>query len=126
MLARPLIGFDLKWSTAKKKEAAATEKQLKEITTIIDTVEADMWNYIEVVDDMDTEKLQVMNTIQKVLKYRKEIVTTLTSTKAKEILLGLKEQLQSLNHQLEQARCQKEITSNPNYVPFYNWLDERE
>lgn len=123
---RAIIGFDLHWSIASKQESAATEKQLKEITTIIEVVESDMWNYLEVLDDMDIEKLQLMNVIQKVLKCRLEVTTTLTSTKAKEILLRLKGHLRSLESQLENARRKKEIGSCPKYVPFYNWLDERE
>lgn len=123
---RAIVGFDLHWSVARKQEVAATEKQLKEITTIIDAVEADMWNYLEVLGEMDMEKLHLMNTIQKVLKCRVEVKPTLTSTKASEILQHLKGHLRSLQSQLDDARRKKEITSNPNYVPFYNWLDERE
>lgn len=122
---RAIIGFDLNWSVANKKESAATEKQLKEITTIIDAVETDMWNYLEVLDEMDMEKLNLMNTIQKVLKCRVEVTTTLTNTKAKELLQRLKTYLRSLEMQLDNARRMKDITSNPKYVPFYNWLEER-
>lgn len=123
---RAIVGFDLHWSIARKQESAATEKQLKEITTIIAAVEADMWNYLEVLDEMDMEKLHLMNTIQKVLKCRLEVTPTLTSTKAKEVLMLLKTHLRSLESQLEDVRCKKALTSKPNYVPFYNWLEERE
>lgn len=123
---RAIVSFDLHWSVASKKETAATEKQLKEITTIIDAVEADMWNYLEELGEMDLEKLHLMNTIQKVLKCRVEVTTTLTGTKANEILQRLKEYLRSLQSQLDNARLKREISSKPNYVPFYNWLDERE
>lgn len=123
---RAIIGFDLHWSVPSKQEVAATEKQLKEITTIIDAVEADMWNYLEVLEENDMEKLHLMNTIQKVLKCRVEATTTLTNTRAKETLQLLKAHLRSLESQLEDARRKKTLTSNPNYVPFYNWLEERE
>ncbi|WP_411924361.1 replication initiation protein [Sinorhizobium meliloti] len=123
---RTIAGFDLHWSIASKQETAATENQLKEITTIIDAVEADIWNYLDVLDEVDIEKLQLMNTIQKVLKCRVEMTTTLTSTKANEILQRLKGYLRSLQSQLDDARRKKDITSTPSYVPFYNWLEERE
>lgn len=61
---RAIVGFDLHWSVASKQETAATENQLKEITTIIDAVEADMWNYLEELGEMDLEKLHLMNIIQ--------------------------------------------------------------
>lgn len=123
---RAIVGFDLHWSIASKQEVAATEKQRKEITTIIDAVEADMWNYLEELEGMDMEKLQLMNTVQKVLKCRLEVTSTLTSTKAKDLLFLLKGHLGSIERQIEAARRQKDRTSRPNYVPFYNWLDERE
>lgn len=123
---RAIVSFDLHWSVASKQETAATENQLKEITTIIDAVEADMWNYLEALGEMDIEKLHLMNIIQKVLKCRIEVTTTLTSTKANEILQRLKGHLRSLQSQLDDARRKKDITSKPNYVPFYNWLDEHE
>ena len=77
---------------------------MKEITTIIDAVEADMWNYLEELGEMDLEKLYLMNIIQKVLKCRVEVTTTLTSTKANEILQRLKGHLRSLQSQLDDAR----------------------
>lgn len=123
---RAIVGFDLHWSVASKQEIAATEKQLNEINTIIDMVENDIWNYLEVLGEMDMEKLHLMNTIQKVLQCRKELNSSLTSTKANEILQRLKVHLYSLQSQLDNARRKKELTSKPNYVPFYNWLDERE
>jgi len=123
---RAIVGFDLHWSIASKQEIAATEMQLKEITTIINAVETDMWNYLEALGEMDMEKLHLMNTIQKVLKCRKEVTPKLTSTKAKEVLMLLKTYIRSLESQVEDARRKKSITSRPNYVPFYNWLDERE
>ncbi|ODV56441.1 RepB family plasmid replication initiator protein [Lysinibacillus fusiformis] len=101
---RAIVGFDLHWSVASKQETAATENQLKEITTIIDAVEADMWNYLEELGEMDLEKLHLMNIIQKVLKCRVEVTTTLTSTKANEILQRLKGHLCSLQSQLDDAR----------------------
>ena len=54
------------------------------------------------------------------------MTTTLTSTKANEILQRLKGHLRSLQSQLDDARRRKDITNKPNYVPFYNWLDEHE
>ncbi|HBJ02724.1 MAG TPA: hypothetical protein DDY89_22010 [Lysinibacillus sp.] len=101
---RVIVGFDLHWSVASKQETAATENQLKEITTIIDAVEVDMWNYLEELGEMDLEKLHLMNIIQKVLKCRVEVTTTLTSIKANEILQRLKGHLCSLQSQLDDAR----------------------
>lgn len=123
---KAIVAFDLHWSMAKKIETAASEKQFKELHTMVDAIENDMWNYLDVVDGIEEQELQMMKKIKTILKYREEIVPTMTSTKANDLIKTIKMHIKSLEVLLKNVRQLKEMEEQPNYAPFYNWLEERE
>ena len=123
---RAIVAFDIHWSIASKVNIFATKKQIEELHIIIDAVEKDMFNYLDVVEGMDQEELSLMKNIKRILNYRKEITDTLTSEEAKSLRKNLVFYVKVIQSQLDAARRLKKVLDDPNYVPFYNWLEERD
>ncbi|OCS92637.1 replication initiation protein [Caryophanon latum] len=123
---RAIAAFDLHWSVPSQSTILASKSQVDELYSIIDTIENDMFNYLDVVEGLEKEELSMIKNIKRILDYRKKITDTLTATEAKNARKDLILYVRILENQLESARKLKKVLDDPNYVPFYNWLEERD
>jgi len=120
---RSIVGFELNWYKSKTIENAATEKQLKVISKIIEKVEYDKSIYVHQIDLEGQGGKRVLDTIQGIVDYKQSIDNNLTSLRANEIIKNLKLESLSLKAQVKSLVEQKSLAIKP---PLYNWLEERE
>lgn len=117
---RSITGFDLHWSTGKK-EAAATQAQLKELKTIINAITEDPFKYVNLSNEENRNN--AIERVRKVGEFMQHVTEPIciTKTYADNLLFLANDHLRKLENMLA-----SEVKSNKPKVQFYNWLDERE
>lgn len=120
---RAITGFRLEWSTGTKI-TSATQKQIKEIQSIIDIVFDDMFQYVNINDETDRQRaITLMQEIEEMRLYTIESIG-ITSEKASNLIQKAAWNFRELNRLLEKNH--KPVSSeSKKKVEFYNWLEER-
>lgn len=121
---RTIIGFDLIWSNGEKL-ISATNKQIKEIQSIIDIVFEDMFQYVNLDDTQDRQRaISLIRDIEDMRKYLQEPIS-ITKERANELIKIAVWNFRELNTLL--IKNQQDVSSiSRKKVEFYNWLEERE
>ncbi|WP_211656079.1 replication initiation protein [Planococcus alpniumensis] len=120
---RAITGFRLEWSTGTKI-TSATQKQIKEIQSIIDIVFDDMFQYVNINDETDRQRaITLMQEIEEMRLYTIESIG-ITSEKASNLIQKAAWNFRELNRLLEKNH--KPVSSeSKKKVEFYNWLEDR-
>jgi plasmid replication initiation protein len=115
---RAIVGFDIHWSNGSTL-ASATEKQIKELKTIVDSIFDDMFKYINLNDAKN--RLRAIELVKEIENHREFTTEPISITKeyANTLIKQSNAHLRELERMLEYDKIA------PN-VAFYNWLDERE
>lgn len=121
---RAITHFELHWSVGKVA-AAATKKQVETITTMVNAVEADMMDFLELVEGMGSEELLMLKKLRNILKCGKELTNDTTSDEAKKILRNLRLYVGDLHNQVNRL-INAQAIDEKDVVPFYNWLEIRD
>lgn len=112
---RTIAGFDLIWSTGENN-VSATQKQIRELHTILDAVFEDTFKYVNLNDQKDRERaIKLIRELESYKEYIKEPIC-ITKERAEFLILNANSYVRELEQYLESER--KEET------PFYNWLEE--
>lgn len=121
---RTIIGFDLIWSNGEKL-ISATNKQIKEIQSIIDIVFEDMFQYVNLDDTQDRQRaISLIRDIEDMRKHLQEPIS-ITKERANELIKIAVWNFRELNTLL--IKNQQDVSSTSRKkVEFYNWLEERE
>lgn len=121
---RTIVGFKLDWSNGKKLTSATT-KQINEIQSIVDIVSKDMFEYMNLDDEID--RLRAKDLILKIESMREFIgePICITSEKAKNLIQTTVWNFRELNGLLEKNHKSVSAESRMK-VEFYNWLEERD
>lgn len=121
---RTIIGFDLIWSNGEKL-ISATNKQIKEIQSIIDIVFEDMFQYVNLDDTQDRQRaISLIRDIEDMRKHLQEPIG-ITKERANELIKSAVWNFRELNSLL--IKNQQDVSSTSRKkVEFYNWLEERE
>lgn len=120
---RAITGFRLEWSTGTKI-TSATQKQIKEIQSIIDIVFDDMFQYVNINDEADRQRaITLMREIEGMRSYTIESIG-ITNEKASNLIQKAVWNFRELNRLLE--KNQKPVSAeSKKKVEFYNWLEDR-
>lgn len=120
---RAITGFRLEWSTGTKI-TSATQKQIKEIQSIIDIVFDDMFQYVNINDETDRQRaITLMREIEEMRLYTIESIG-ITNEKASNLIQKAVWNFRELNRLLE--KNQKPVSAeSKKKVEFYNWLEDR-
>lgn len=112
---RAIVGFDLIWSNGKTL-ASATEKQIRELNSILEVIFDDALKFVNLNNAENRE--QAIHIIQKTEKIKEyvEPPICITKEKADSLIKQASWDLRQLNHFLEEDK------KTP--LPFYNWLDQ--
>lgn len=121
---RTIIGFDLIWSNGEKL-ISATNKQIKEIQSIIDIVFEDMFQYVNLDNTQDRQRaISLIRDIEDMRKHLQEPIS-ITKERANELIKSAVWNFRELNSLL--IKNQQDVSSTSRKkVEFYNWLEERE
>lgn len=113
---RSITGFDLNWSTGRNV-VTATEKQITELTNLLNVIEDNMFEYIDLKDE--DGKKDAIQTVKESIEMKKSLdKSKLTLSSASLLIQKAKFNLKKLETLLENSKQKK--------APFYNWLEERE
>lgn len=112
---RTIVGFDFHWSNGDKIYAAS-DKQIKELKTVIDSIFMDMINYLSLNDNIN--KQQAMDLIQEINDIRKVTEDTVCVTKEKADLF-----LKRANWILNELENLLKLDKETPYA-HYNWVDK--
>lgn len=117
---RAITGFDLHWSSGTT-EAAASKKQIKELTAIVEVVFDDVFKYVNLKNDTNRERaIELVKEIESYREFTTEPIC-ITSNRAKFLL----QKANSILRELEQMIEMEQNTASQSPA-FYNWLEERE
>lgn len=115
---RSIVGFDIHWSNGSTV-ASATEKQIKELKTIVNTIFDGMFKYINLKDHVNRERaIELVKGIEGFREYTAEPIC-ITKEHADTLLKQSNAYLYELERMLEYDKTAPKVS-------FYNWLDERE
>jgi plasmid replication initiation protein len=114
---RAIVGFDIHWSNGSTL-ASATEKQIKELKTIVDSIFDDMFKYINLNDAKN--RLRAIELVKEIENHREFTTEPISITKeyANTLIKQSNAHLRELERMLEYDKIAPKA--------FYNWLDERE
>lgn len=121
---RAISGFDLIWSNGQKL-TSATEKQIKEIKNIVDIVFEDMFEYINLNNEID--RLRARDLIREIEDMRifTDLPISITSERANEVIQKVVWNFRQLNGLLEKNH--KVLSpESVKKVEFYNWLEDKD
>lgn len=120
---RAITGFRLEWSTGTKI-TSATQKQIKEIQSIIDIVFDDMFQYVNINDEADRQRaITLMREIEGMRSYTIESIG-ITNEKASDLIQKAVWNFRELNRLLEK-NLKPVSAESKKKVEFYNWLEDR-
>lgn len=112
---RAIVGFDLIWSTGEKI-VSATQKQIRELHSILDVVFEDTFKYVNLNNQKDRERaIELIRELESYKEYIKEPIC-ITKERAEFLILNANSYVRELEQYLETERKEK--------TPFYNWLNE--
>ena len=114
---RSITGFEMHWSTGQAKNAASQE-QLTNMNIITKAITDNMFNYLNLQNsDNRSKAIEIIRDVQTIdiLINDSEILQAVAAEK----YVLLKKYMQDLEHFLK-------VDKEPEPVPFYNWLEERE
>lgn len=112
---RSIIGFDLIWSYGETV-ASATEKQIKELKIIIDTMFEDVFRFTNLDNRENRERaIQLVRQTEEIKEYIQEPIS-ITRNRAEELIKQA-----SWNLEVLQSLSSSEKEQAPK---FYNWLEE--
>lgn len=111
---RAIVGFDLIWSNGENI-VSATQKQIRELRTILDAVFEDTFKYVNLNDQRNRERaIELIRELESYKEYIKESIC-ITKERAEFLILNANAYVRELEQFLEEERKEK--------TPFYNWLD---
>lgn len=109
---RAIVGFELIWSTGETVKSA-TKKQIKELKSIIDTIEADLFSFMEIKNEENRQHaINILKGVRDMSAYIQEPIC-ITYNKADLLIKKANWNIGEL-HRL----------ANKKESPYYNWLDE--
>lgn len=115
---RAITHFELHWSTGKTT-AAASQEQLTNLKMISDSLMSNMFTYVNLKHEEYRESaIKIMREVQEIVIMLESAESLLQSVAAEKYTL-LKQYMTQLENYLE-------LDKQPQPVPFYNWLKERE
>jgi plasmid replication initiation protein len=111
---RAIVGFDIHWSTGEKV-ASATNRQIKELKTILDTIHEDMFKYINLNDVENRQNaIELVRNAEAMYVYTKDPIC-ITREHVERLIMDANWMLGELERLLEVDKNSK--------LPFYNWLE---
>jgi hypothetical protein len=109
------VGFDLHWSTGQKVDSA-TNKQIKELKTILNAIHEDMFKYINLRNDENRQTaIELVKAAEMMNVYTEEPIC-ITKERAERLIMDANWMLGELESLLETDKNSK--------LPFYNWIKE--
>jgi plasmid replication initiation protein len=112
---RAIVGFDLHWSTGEKM-TSATNKQIKELKTILNAIHEDMFNYMNLRNDENRQAaIELVRKAETMYIYIEEPIS-ITKEHADHLITDANWMLGELESFLEADKNSK--------LPFYNWIEE--
>ncbi|HVH95868.1 MAG TPA: hypothetical protein VM682_02860 [Bacillus sp. (in: firmicutes)] len=112
---RNIVGFDLHWSTGQKVDSA-TNKQIKELKTILNAIHEDMFKYINLRNDENRQTaIELVKAAEMMNVYTEEPIC-ITKERADRLIMDANWTLRELERLLKVDKNSKPV--------FYNWLEE--
>jgi plasmid replication initiation protein len=112
---RNIVGFDLHWSTGQKVDSA-TNKQIKELKTILNAIHEDMFKYINLRNDENRQTaIELVKAAEMMNVYTEEPIC-ITKERTDRLIMDANWTLRELERLLEVDKNSKPV--------FYNWLEE--